>query len=85
MTPQRKNEGGNHMNRECSDIIKLIAVIAILIGALVAAILLVVKFREEIGDFFAALGEKLPPPHREEDDYADEELNSLYDMEEITQ
>lgn len=72
------------MDRDLRDILKILAVIAALVGALVAAVLLVMKYHEQISDFFAELKMKCPC-HREEDDYADEELNCICDMENITE
>ncbi len=72
------------MDRDMKDILKVLAVIAVLVGALAAAILLVVKYKEQISDFFAELKMKCPC-HREEDDYADDELNCICDMEDIAE
>lgn len=73
------------MDRDLKDILKILAVIAVLMTAVVAAVLLVVKYKEQIGDFFAELKMKCPCCHREEDDYADEELNCICDIENLTE
>ena len=73
--------GGNKMDREMKDLIKILAILLALAGTVVAGVLLVVKYKEEICDFFAELKMKCPCAHREEDDYADEELNSICDLE----
>ena len=57
--------------------------LAALIGAVVAGVLLILRYKEEICDFFAELKMKYPCKRCEEDDYADEELNSLCDMDSI--
>lgn len=61
------------------DILKLLAVIVAAIGMIVACVLLAVKYKDALCDFFGKLKEKCPCAklHCEADDYADEELNSI--------
>lgn len=73
------------MNRDMKNILTILALAAAAIGAVVTAVLLVVKFKEQIGDFFAEMKMRCPCCHREEDDYADDELNCLCDIDEITE
>lgn len=73
------------MDREMKDLFKLLAVLLALVGVVVAGVLLIVKYKEEISDFFAELKMKCPCAHREEDDYADEELNSICDLEDMAE
>ena len=73
------------MDREVKNIIKILAAVVAVVGAVVAAVLLIVKYKEEIADFFAELKMKCPCAHREEDDYADEELNFICDLDEFVQ
>lgn len=73
------------MKREGLALIKIAAAVAAAIAAVVAVVLLVVKYKEEIADFFAELKMKCPCTSREEDDYADEELNLICDLDEIVQ
>ncbi len=65
------------MDRGIKDMLKVLAVLLALAGTVVAGVLLIVKYKEEISDFFAELKMKCPCVCREEDDYADEELNSI--------
>ena len=65
------------MDRGIKDLLKVLAVLLALAGTVVAGVLLIVKYKEEISDFFAELKMKCPCVCREEDDYADEELNSI--------
>ena len=76
---------GTDMDRNWKDLFKILAVLLALAGTVVAGILLVVKYKEEIGDFFAELRMKCPCAHREEDDYADEELNSICGLEDLAE
>lgn len=76
---------GTDMDREMKDLFKLLAVLLALVGVVVAGVLLIVKYKEEISDFFAELKMKCPCAHREEDDYADEELNSICDLEDMAE
>ena len=71
------------MDRDMKDLLKLLAALAALVGAVVAGVLLILRYKEEICDFFAELKMKCPCKRCEEDDYADEELNSLCDMDSI--
>ena len=71
------------MDRDMKDLLKLLAALAALIGAVVAGVLLILRYKEEICDFFAELKMKCPCKRCEEDDYADEELNRLCDMDSI--
>ena len=73
------------MDREMKDLFKLLAVLLALVGVVVAGVLLIVKYKEEISDFFAELKMKCTCAHREEDDYADEELNSICDLEDMAE
>lgn len=73
------------MNHDLKDIIKILAVLAAVVGAVTACVLLIVKYKEAIVDFFQELKMKSPCLHREEDDYADEELNCICDIDEIVQ
>lgn len=73
------------MGREMKDLFKILAVLLALVGVVVAGVLLIVKYKEEISDFFAELKMKCPCAHREEDDYADEELNSICDLEDMAE
>ena len=68
------------MDRDIKYIIKILAVQAAVAGAEIAGVLLIVKYKEEISDFMAEMRMKCPCAHREEDDYADEELNCICDM-----
>lgn len=76
---------GTDMDREMKDLFKILAVLLALVGVVVAGVLLIVKYKEEISDFFAELKMKCPCAHREEDDYADEELNSICDLEDMAE
>lgn len=71
---------GTGMDRDIKDIIKILAVLAAVAAAVITGVLLIVKYKEEIGDFMAEMRMKCPSAHREEDDYADEELNRICDM-----
>ena len=73
------------MGREMKDLFKILAVLLALVGVVVAGVLLIVKYKEEISDFLAELKMKCPCAHREEDDYADEELNSICDLEDMAE
>ena len=68
------------MERDFKDILKILAVLAALAGTVIAAVLLIVKYKEELGDFLAELKMKCPCVHHEEDAYADEELNRICDL-----
>ena len=71
------------MDRDIKDIIKILAVLAAVAGAVIAGVLLIVKYKEEISDFMAEMRMKCPCAHREEDDYADEELNCICDVDDV--
>ena len=71
------------MEREWKDLMKILAVLMALVGVVVAGVLLVVKYKEEISDFLAEMKMRCPCAHREEDDYADEELNRICDMDDL--
>ena len=73
------------MERGTKDLIKILAILLALAGTVVAGVLLIVKYKEDICDFFSDLKLKCPCAHREEDDYADEELNSICDMDHIAE
>ena len=68
------------MNRDFKTVVKAVAVLAALIGAVAALLMVIAKYKEEISDFFAELKMKCPCARREEDDYADEELNCICDL-----
>ena len=57
------------MDRDMKDLLKLLAALAALIGAVVAGVLLILRYKEEICDFFAELKMKCPCKRCEEDDY----------------
>lgn len=67
------------MDRDLRDLWKLLAALAALIGVVGTVVLLLVKYHDAIGDFFTDLRMKCPC-HRDEDDYADDELNSICDI-----
>lgn len=71
------------MDRDIKDIIKILAVLAAVAGAVIAGVRLIVKYKEEISDFMAEMRMKCPCAHREEDDYADEELNCICDVDDV--
>ena len=73
------------MDREMKDLFKILAVLLALVGVVVAGVLLIVKYKEEISDFLAELKMKCPCARREEADYADEELNSICDLEDMAE
>ncbi len=71
---------GTDMDREWKDVVRVLAVLMAVVGALIAAVLLIVKYKEEISDFLAEVRMKCPCAHREEDDYADDELNCICNL-----
>ena len=73
------------MAREWKDLMKILAVLVALAGVIDAGVLLIVKYKEEIGDFLAELKMKCPCARREEDDYADEELNCICNMDDLAE
>ena len=68
------------MERNLKDIIKILAVLAAVVGAVIACVLLIVKYKDALVELVSSLKEKCPCGHREEDDYADDELNCICDM-----
>ena len=71
---------GTDMDREWKDVVRVLAVLMAVVGALIAAVLLIVKYKEEISDFLAEVRMKCSCAHREEDDYADDELNCICNL-----
>ena len=67
------------MYRDWKDLLKVLAVLTVVVSAITTCVLLIVKYKENIADFFEELKMKCPCAHREEDDYADDELNCIYD------
>ena len=74
------------MNRDLKDVFKIVAAAAALIAAIAACVFVIIKYKDSIVNFFEDLKENCKlrcPLHREEDDYADDELNVICDMDDM--